>query len=125
MNCPKCNALNESYAKFCRNCGTDLTAASGQGSNKDLMYVLLFLSWEYFIYVGWFIAQKVIVPMLAGNAHTRSYDVYEIVGWTDDILSIIILIIFTTLVRNKTAKILFIVCMIIRIIMLIGYRILT
>ncbi|MGZ4000085.1 MAG: zinc-ribbon domain-containing protein [Mucilaginibacter sp.] len=125
MNCPKCDALNEGDAKFCRNCGADLTAASGQGSSKDLMYVLIFLSWEYFIYLVWFVLQKGIVPILTRRDNMGAFSLYRIFGWAEDIVSIVLLIVFMALVKNRTAKILFVVFLVVRIIMLIGYRILT
>ena len=125
MNCPKCNALNEGDAKFCRNCGADLTAASGQGSNKDLMYVLIFLSWEYFIYLLWFVLQKGIVPILTRRDNMGAISLYSIFGWIEDVISIILLIIFMVLVKNRTAKILFVIFLAIRIMLLIGYRVWT
>jgi hypothetical protein len=127
MNCPNCNALNESNAKFCRNCGADLAsmpAAAAESSNKDLMYVLIFLGWEYFIYLVWFVLQKLVVPIMFRSSGVGSYDFYKVFGWIEDLLSITLLIVFMTMVKNKTAKIAFIVFLIIRIIMLIGYRML-
>jgi len=128
MYCPKCNALNEESAKFCRNCGAELSGTAGTGtasSNKDLMYVLYFLGWEYLVYMGWFLLQKAIVPMLVKRDNLGAMSIYRIFGWAEDLLSILLLIVFMILVQNKTAKIFFVVFLVIRIIMLIGYRVVS
>ena len=128
MYCPKCNALNERSAKFCRNCGAELsgTTVTGTGSsNKDLMYVLYFLGWEYLVYMGWFLLQKALVPMLVKRDNLGTLSIYRIFGWAEDLLSIVLLIVFMILVQNKTAKIFFVVFLVIRIIMLIGYRVMS
>lgn len=38
MNCPKCNSVNEPSARFCKNCGWDLTATALPVKNENYLY---------------------------------------------------------------------------------------
>lgn len=127
MNCPRCYTANEPEARFCRNCGADMAgalAAPATASNKDLMLVLFVLGFDYLFSVIWFILQRIIAPgMYKSGTQTTLYRIYDIVGWTEDILCIIIMLVCAILVKPQTAKILLIVFMLIRIVTFIGYRV--
>jgi len=100
-------------------------ATAGGAQNKDLMYVLFALAWGYLLTVVWFIIQKLIAPgMIRSGNQSSLYKMYDIIGWTDDVLSIILMLVLAILVKNQTAKIFLIVFMVIHIITMIGYRVL-
>lgn len=130
MNCLRCNTPNEEGAKFCKNCGMDLTyipTTENGNSNQTISQLLLLMGIEYFIYLGWFVLQKAIVPMFFKKDGTTDWDkvspIYKYFGWTTDILSVLALLIFSIIVKNKKARIFLIIFLVLRIVFLIGYRV--
>ena len=130
MNCLRCNTPNEEGAKFCKNCGMDMTytpSKENANSNQTVNQLLLLMGIEYFIYLGWFILQKAIVPIFFKKDDIVDWDkvspIYKYFGWTTDILSVIVLLIFAIIVKNKNARIFLIIFLVLRIIFLIGYRV--
>jgi hypothetical protein len=130
MNCLRCNTSNEEGAKFCKNCGMDLTylpATKDENTIKSITYILIVMSFEYFSWLIWFAIQKVIVPQFYQKDGSTDWDaankLYKTIGWSVDILSILVLIIFTMLIKNKTARIFLIIFALVRIGLLLGYRV--
>ena len=130
MNCLRCNTQNEEGAKFCKSCGMDLNyvpSINNENSNKTVNQLLLLMGLEYFIYLGWFILQKGIVPLFFKKDGIVDWDkvspIYKYFGWTTDILSVLILLIFAIIIRNKNARIFLIIFLILRVVFLVGYRV--
>ena len=96
-------------------------------SNQTVNQLLLLMGIEYFIYLGWFILQKAIVPIFFKKDDIVDWDkvspIYKYFGWTTDILSVIVLLIFAIIVKNKNARIFLIIFLVLRIVFLIGYRV--
>ncbi len=131
MNCLRCNTPNEDGAKFCKNCGMDLTynpstTNSSAIDRQNLIYLLIVMSWEYFTWLIWFAIQKVIVPRFYSTDGVTNWDeankLYKTLGWTVDIISILVLLVFSIIIKNRTARIFLIIFTVLRIAMLIGYR---
>lgn len=134
MNCLRCNTPNEDGAKFCKNCGMDLTynpalAKSNSIDSQSLIYVLIALSWEYIGWIIWFLIQKVIVPKFYTTDGIVQWEkankIYNTVGWSVDILSILVFLVLSIVVKNKTARILLIVFAVLRVGFLLSYRVFT
>jgi hypothetical protein len=130
MNCLRCNTENEEGVKFCKNCGMDMTYTplkENTNSNQTVNQLLLLMGIEYFIFSGWFILQKAIVPIFFKKDDIVDWDkvspIYKYFGWTTDILSVIVLLIFAIIIKNKNARIFLIIFLVLRIIFLIGYRV--
>ncbi len=131
MNCLRCNTPNEEGAKFCKNCGFDMTYvpnAQTTNSNQSINYVLIAVSFQYFVWTLWFILEKVIVPKFYKKDGITDWDkvqtIYKPFGWTTDIAAILVLLIFAIIVKNKTAKIFLFIFTFLRIVFVIGYRLL-
>ena len=130
MNCLRCNTQNEEGAKFCKSCGMDLSYVPAENTgkpNQSLTYLLIIMSWEYFTWLIWFLIQKVIVPKFYQTDGTTDWSkadkLYKVTGWTTDIISIFVLLVFSIIIKNKTGRIFLIIFTIIRICMLLGYRV--
>ncbi len=130
MNCLRCNTPNEEGAKFCKNCGMDMTytpSNENTNSNQTINQLLLLMGIEYFISLCWFILQKAIVPIFFKKDDIVDWDkvspIYKYFGWTTDILSVIVLLIFAIIIKNKNARIFLIIFLVLRVIFLIGYRV--
>jgi uncharacterized membrane protein YvbJ len=129
MNCLRCNTQNEEGAKFCKSCGMDLAylpPVENQKGNQTINQLLLLMGIEYLFSIGWLILQKGIVPLFYKKDGIVEWEkvspIYKYFGWTTDILSIIVLLIFTIIIRNKNARIFLITFLVLRIIFLVSYR---
>lgn len=126
MNCLRCNTPNEEGAKFCKNCGMDMTytpSRENTNSNQTINQLLLLVGIEYFILLGWFILQKAIIPIFFKYDYDKISPIYKYFGWTTNILSVIALLIFAIIIKNKNARIFLIIFLVLRVIFLIGYRV--
>lgn len=126
MNCLRCNTPNEDGAKFCKSCGMDLNyvpSSKNENSNQTVSQLLLLMGIEYFIYLGWFILQKAIIPIFFKDDYDKISPIYKYLGWTTDIISVLALLIFAIIVKNKNARIFLIIFLILRIVFLVGYRV--
>ncbi len=103
MNCLRCNTENDEAAKFCKNCGFDLTySPTNNGANNNKYQTLL-------IVIGLFIVFETFI--------WTTYRLFFIDYWKPiryfslamSILFNFIPIIIGIIVNNKTAKILLIV----------------
>lgn len=64
MNCLRCNTPNEDEAKFCKNCGMDMTyTPSNENSNSASSGKLLFtyLCINFFVFISTFTINKVVL----------------------------------------------------------------
>lgn len=125
MNCIKCNAPNLPEARFCGNCGADLAPQAKTADNYAIRALLIILGIEYLSSAVMLLIQKLALPFLASNGNSGSIGfVYSVYGWTSDILAIAALLIFMITVKNEKVKTALIVFFVLRIIFLIGYRLL-
>jgi len=92
-------------------------------SNQTVNQLLLLMGIEYFIYLGWFILQKAIIPIFFKDDYDKISSIYKYFGWTTDIISVLTLLVFAIIVKNKNARIFLIIFFILRIVFLVGYRI--
>ncbi len=129
MNCPNCNTPNQENARFCKNCGTALTFApkiENNNSKQAILLLALFIGIHYVDMLAWFILQKIIAPFLFTKHGITDWEkvspVYKVFGWISDIAIIIATLILSIVIKHKKARILLIVCLFLRIIFLIGYR---
>ena len=76
---------------------------------------------------GKFIKSRLHNKSTHESAQTVDWDkvspIYKYFGWTTDILSVIVLLIFAIIVKNKNARIFLIIFLVLRIVFLIGYRV--
>ena len=110
MQCLRCNTDNEEGARFCKNCGTDLwykpaAAVKDNGASQSMMYVLILLGWDYFKAIGWLLVRKLSTVA----DFTRLSLIYNVTNWIFDGVSLVLLIVFSILVKNNTARIFLII----------------
>lgn len=120
MNCIKCNAPNLPEAKFCGNCGDELAPQTKLADNYAIKALLIIIGIEYLSTLVSLLLQKLAIPYLLGN-DSISY-VYNIYGWTSDIIAIAALLAFMVTVKNKQVKSALILFFVLRIVFLIGFR---
>lgn len=124
MNCPNCNTPNEAGAKFCRNCGTELVTA--KPANKDHIYLLTIIGWEYLQTLFWTVFRKWILPNCCKVDDVTDYDlisrIYKITGWVTDAITIIMLVAFAAMARNNVVKILLVLFAVFRIALALADR---
>ncbi len=123
MNCLRCNTANDDAARFCKNCGADLAyapATANEATNNSIVYLLVLMGWEYFTYLVWFIINKAVIPL--GHV-SRITQVYKFTGLMLDSISLLLVVLFAVLVRNQTVRICLIVFGVIRLGILLVYRV--
>lgn len=129
MNCPNCNTPNDAGARFCKNCGGGLAykpVATPAGLGNDITYLLVLLGWELFSYLTWFVVGRIIVPHALRNdnlSNNAVADLYRGTGWTLDIISLLMLIVFSVLVKSNTARIFLVVFAVLRLGMMLATRV--
>lgn len=125
MNCLRCNTENEEGAKFCKNCGMDMTYTPSNEnitSNQTINQLLILLGLQAFISICYFILY-VIRPIFFEDNWETMNSIYDYSGWISDILSILAFLIFSILTKHKNVRIFLIIFLVIRIVLLIGYRV--
>lgn len=126
INCLRCNTQNDFGAKFCKNCGIDLKyvpSSENGNSNQTVNQLLLLMGIEYLIYLGWFILQIVIIPIFFEDENWDQAAIYTSYRWTTEIISILILLMFAIIVKNKNARLFLIIFLTMKIIFFVGLRI--
>lgn len=127
MFCQNCNTHNESRSTFCINCGVVLNKAPLK-QDQSLNFLLIILSWEYFTWIFWFFIQNIYVPKYFNSDSELTMtlaDFYILLNWTSDIISLILLIVFFILSKVSSVKAFLFVFLLIKIALLIGYRMLN
>ncbi|MNL13385.1 hypothetical protein D3C87_1342910 [compost metagenome] len=126
MNCIKCNAPNLPEARFCGNCGADLAPQVKTADNYAIKALLVIMGIEYLSSAAGLLIQKLALPFLSSNGNSDSISfVYSIYGWTSDILAIAALLVFMITVKNNQVKTALIIFFVLRIVFLIGYRLIN
>jgi hypothetical protein len=126
MNCPKCNTPNPPEAKFCRNCGANIVSPEAQAisDNKSIKALLIIIGIDYLLSTVMFILQKLALPYLSSNGNISQIDlIYKVYGWTSDFVSLTAMLFFLITIKNNTVKTALMVFIILRFIIMIGYRV--
>ena len=122
MNCLRCNTPNEEGAKCCKNCGLDLAYALSKGNTnykQTINQLLVLLGLQSFVSICYLILNKMIRP------DSENFNlIYDYVGWALDAISISMFLIFAIITKHKNARLFIIIFLIIKIITVIGYRVL-
>lgn len=125
MDCLKCNTVNSDEAKFCKNCGTDLYYATPVINNgnleQSLKYVLIVFGWHYVGFVIWTFINAVVAKYYRENNATGIGDLYKYTEWFISGTTILLLLVFALIVKNKLARVCFSIFLFIRILMTFSY----
>ena len=100
MNCLRCNKPNEEGAKFCKNCGMDMTyTPSNEGTNSKSSdtFLIIFISVSFISAIAQFAIQK-----LVDNWYESPTKYIQASLWLLQNLSFILI---PLAIRNKTLKI--------------------
>ena len=100
MNCLRCNTPNEERAKFCKNCGMDMTyTPSNEGTNSKSsdMFLIIFISVSFISAIAQFAIQN-----LVDNWYESPTKYIQASLWLLQNLSFILI---PLAIRNKTLKI--------------------
>jgi len=122
MNCLRCNTPNESGAKFCKNCGMDMTyvhISNSTTSNKDIYLLLTYIGTNIITTIYYLLLDKVIRQFIKkdGSEDWETMNrIYEVSNWVLNAIDIIIFITLIILVNNKTVRIWLIIFAAIRLI---------
>jgi hypothetical protein len=124
MNCSRCNTPNEAGVKFCRNCGKDLSVITNQSSNpKTSINVLTaFVGFTVFYTLYYVVIVKYILePIIKRNTgdFTSMSMVYDISHWVLSTMEFLFILALALIVKQKTAKTLLIIFVVLRFIALI------
>nr|WP_294859728.1 hypothetical protein [uncultured Fluviicola sp.] len=107
---------------------SDSAKTDGQKAIKTVYQLLILMGIEYVISIGWFILQKIVIPVFfekRGDTDWKKIGLlYKNFGWTTDILSVIAILIFSIVIPNKIARIFLFVFLGLKIIFIVSYRIL-
>jgi glucan phosphoethanolaminetransferase (alkaline phosphatase superfamily) len=100
MNCLGCNTPNEEGAKFCKNCGIDLThTPSNENKNSKSSDILLitYLCMTFFILVFTFALEKLVDDWYEGPAKYIRGSLW--------VLSNLSMILIPLAIKNKSLKV--------------------
>jgi len=100
MNCLRCNTLNEEGAKFCKNCGMDMTytpSKENSNSKSSDTFLLIFISLAFISAIAQFAIEK-----LVANWYESPTKYYRSALWILQNLSFILI---PLTIRNKSLKI--------------------
>lgn len=129
MNCPNCNTYNDIGASYCKNCGTQLPIIPTNSANASLEashtinILLILMSVESFFLLFWFVLQKIVVPAVYKNDWSHISTVYKYGNWVINGIFILAYLISSITVQNNRVRIFFLVFLLVRILVLIGYQI--
>jgi len=125
MICYRCQTENETGAHFCKLCGADLWAAPvkrDDGARDTVMYLLILTGWEYFTYLVWMVASKLMSMDGFGRGIRRLSSIFSVIRWTTGGISLLLLILFAILTKNNIARICMIIFAVIRVLLMVVYR---
>lgn len=128
MTCNQCKTHNPPEAQFCKNCGAPLKLSPVQNGSdaQTIKSLLIIMGIDYLISTIMFIMQRFILPPLYNSGDTNTISlIYEYFGWATDIILIGVMIFFLAMIQNKNVKIALVVFITLRVIFLIGYRLLN
>ncbi len=105
MNCLRCNTQNEEVAKFCKNCGMDMSytpSIKNTNSKSSDTFLIIYISTFLFIEASDFVFSRML----------GLYNIYYFIF----ILKFLSLILIPLAIKNKTMKIIGIIIAIINIV---------
>lgn len=127
MNCINCNTPNTPEAKFCKNCGASMITPEIQAKtdHQTIKALLIIIGVDYLLSAVMFLMQKA-TPLVSHNDgdFARIDLIYNIYGWTSDIVTLAVMLFFLATIKNQTAKTALIVFIVLRFIFMLGYRVL-
>jgi hypothetical protein len=116
VNCPRCNALNDTDAKFCKNCSQPFvqyqsTASAVPARNNDLNLMLIILGLFCFESLFYKFLEYVIDPIVTdGRGYGEGMStIYTICSWGFNLVTLALAIIFIAKAKNKLVKIVLII----------------
>lgn len=122
MNCLRCNTPNEEGAKFCKNCGMDMSYTPSKdytNSNQTINQLLILLGLSYFFKILYLILNFVVRFFGWGG-----YEINEFIGWATNIISILTFLVFAIITKHKNTRVFLIIFLLIEITQLVVSRIL-
>jgi len=121
MNCLRCKTPNEEGAKFCKNCGMDMSytpSNDNTNSNQTINQLLILLGLSSFFSIIYLILN------LGVRKFDWGYQIYDYVGWATNIISILTFLVFAIITKHKSTRVFLIIFLLIEIIQLVVYRVL-
>lgn len=123
MNCNRCSTPNAEEARFCKNCGVNLTYTPPQTvavESNSTKYLLILLTW--------FLAENILFLVLnkVVTSNMNTFDVskiYSLAGWVTGLITIGLAVALAIAVKNKTIRLFFIAYAIVQVFSLLLYRV--
>ncbi len=140
MNCPRCNTPNENDARFCKNCSLPLFAnpalpqqpyqpvASTPLKDNGVLLLGIILLLGCFRTLYWIFLDKVIQPIFFSD-HEGGIDwsasdwIYKWSEWAFDLITLTLMIVLAVKSKNKMARIILVITVIVEFISFITYKI--
>lgn len=125
MNCIKCNTPNAEEAKFCKNCGANITPSQSieKSNDQSIRALLIIIGIEYFFSAVIFLIQKFMFSSAMSDGNAENIDlIYKTYGWTSDIVTLAAILYFMVTLTNNKVKTALVIFFILRFIFMIGYR---
>lgn len=99
MNCLRCNSTNVDEAKFCTNCGMDLTYLPPSDDKSSKVDVVIFI----FLVLTFFSELIVLIEMITNDyyGYYRSLNLNSLIG----LMSNIMLFVLAFFIKNKLLKV--------------------
>jgi hypothetical protein len=125
MTCVQCNSLFSTTDNFCRNCGSPIKYASPQTSSHEddkqaVTLLLIYMCWGFFVSLLYLFINKVA---MRGTETFNRAKIYEVLSWGTQLSSLLMLIIFSIIVRSNRVRTFLIIFAAAELLVIAGYRI--
>ncbi len=125
MICLRCNAENSEEAKFCKNCGMDMSytpPTKNDTLKQSVLFLLIVLGWHYAMFILWeainFYVRKLTT---SGGNNTEVLTIYKVANWFGTGSTVILMLILAIISKNNSLRIALIIFILIRIALNFSY----